>query len=269
MLSLRFAAPDRVARPMFLVERNFLIYRRGFGVVLSGIVEPLFYIFGMGLGVGGLVGAIPLGNGQHVSYVGFVAPGILAVTAMNGAIHEGTNAFFRKLKYSKTYEAIVATPMSIGDIVRGEIVWAMLRGSLHATGFMALVAGMALLGIPLIGSPVGLLAFPLAMVIGFGFAGATMAGTTFLRRWSDFDFLQLLIMPMFLFSGTFYPITVYPPAVQALIQITPLYRGVHMLRALMVGPTDGVIELDIAYLAAMGVLGIAVTIHRLRSRLTV
>jgi lipooligosaccharide transport system permease protein len=269
MLTLRISPPIPVVRPMRLVERNLLVYRRAFAVVLSGIVEPLFYIFAMGLGVGALIGNIPLGNGQEVPYVAFVGSGILATTAMNGAIFEGTNAFFYKLKYGKTYEAMVATPMSIGDIVRGEIVWAMLRGSLHATGFMALTAGMMLIGVNLLSSPIGILAFPMAMIIGFGFAGATMAGTTFIRKWQDFDFLQLMIMPMFLFSGTFYPIAAYPPALQTFIQFTPLYRGVHMLRALMIGPLDGVVAIDVVYLLAMGFIGIWITTHRLQKRLSV
>jgi lipooligosaccharide transport system permease protein len=267
MLTLRLGAPRQIVRPWHLVERNLLVYKRGFGVVLGGIVEPLFYIFGMGLGVGGLVGAIPLGNGQSVPYVVFVAPGILATTAMNGAIFEGTNAFFRKLKFSKTYEPLVATPMGLRDIVQGEIVWAMFRGTLHATGFMVMVGCLMLLGFGLLTSPIGILAFPMAMIIGFGFAGASMAMTTFMRKWADFDFLNLLIMPMFLFSGTFYPITVYPPALQIVVQVTPLYRGVHMLRALMVGPIDGMIGVDIAYLVIMGLIGIAIATRRLRTRL--
>ncbi len=269
MLTLRIPPATEYARPLRLVERNLLVYRRAFGVVLSGIVEPLFYIFAMGLGVGALVGNIPLGNGSSVPYVVFVAPGILATTAMNGAVFEGTNNFFRKLKYSKTYEAIVATPMSMGDVVRGEIIWAMLRGSLHATGFMALVAAMMLLGIRLVSSPVGILAFPLAMIIGFAFAGATMAITTFLRKWSDFDFVQLMILPMFLFSGTFYPIDAYPAALKVFVQLTPLYRGVHMLRALMIGPLDGTVAIDVAYLLAMGAVGLSITTRRLDRRLKV
>ena len=118
-------------------------------------------------------------------------------------------------------------------------------------------------GTTLLSSPLGLLAFPAAMVVGFGFAGAGLAATTFVRKWRDFDYLQLAIMPMFLFSGTFYPIDGYPPALQAFVQVTPLYRGVHLIRALTTGTPDATLLVDVAYLLAMGTIGLAITSRRL------
>jgi lipooligosaccharide transport system permease protein len=101
------------------------------------------------------------------------------------------------------------------------------------------------------------------MVVGFAFAGAGMAATTFVRQWRDFDYLQLAIMPMFLFSGTFYPIDAYPPALHAFVQATPLYRGVHLIRALTTGTPDATLLIDLAYLLAMGTIGLAITSRRL------
>jgi lipooligosaccharide transport system permease protein len=240
-----------------------LVYRHSFMVIFSGFFEPLFYLFSMGLGVGSLIGNVTLGNGTSVSYAVFVAPALLASSAMNGAIYETSNNFFYKLKYAKLYDAIISTPMSLADVARGEIMWALLRGSLYAIGFLAVVAVLGVAGLELLSSPLALLAFPAAMVVGFGFAGAGMAATTFVRQWRDFDYLQLAIMPMFLFSGTFYPIAAYPPVLQVFVQATPLYRGVHLIRALTTGAADATLLIDLVYLLAMGTIGLAITSRRL------
>jgi lipooligosaccharide transport system permease protein len=267
MLALRIAAPTRLARPTRIVERNLLVYRRTFMVIFSGFFEPLFYLFSMGFGVGALVGSVDLGDGRLVSYAVFVAPALLASSAMNGAIYETSNNFFYKLKYQKLYDAIIATPMSLADVARGEILWALLRGSLYVVGFLVVIGVLGLGGLGLIGSPLGILAFPAAMVVGFAFAGAGMAATTFVRKWQDFDIMQLAIMPMFLFSGTFYPISAYPPALQTFVEFTPLYRGVHLIRALTTGTPDLWIVVDVIYLMAMGLIGLAIVNKRLKKLL--
>ena len=138
-----------------------------------------------------------------------------------------------------------------------------MRGSLYAIGFIIVIAVLGIAGVGLLTSPLGLAAFPAAMVVGFGFAGAGMAATTFVRQWRDFDYMQLAIMPMFLFSGTFYPIDAYPPALQAFVQCTPLYRGVHLIRALTTGTPDATLLIDLAYLIALGSIGLAITSRRL------
>src|SRR5664279_1900640 len=195
MLALRITAPLAIRRPARLVERNMLVYRHTFIVIFSGFFEPLFYLFSMGFGVGALIGDVPLGDGRSVPYAVFVAPALLASSAMNGAIYETSNNFFYKLKYAKLYDAVIATPMSLQDVARGEILWALLRGSLYVVGFLVVIAVLGIAGLGLISSPLGILAFPAAMVVGFAFAGAGMAATTFVRKWRDFDYLQLAIMP--------------------------------------------------------------------------
>ena len=267
MLALRLSVPAALTRPTRMVERNLLVYRRTFMVIFSGFFEPLFYLFSMGFGVGALVGAVQLDNGSTVAYAVFVAPALLASSAMNGAIYETSNNFFFKLKYAKLYDAVIATPMSLEDVARGEILWALLRGSLYVVGFLVVIAVLGIAGLGLISSPLGILAFPAAMVVGFAFAGAGMAATAFVRKWQDFDFLQLAIMPMFLFSGTFYPISAYPPALQVFVQCTPLYRGVHLIRALTTGNPDVWIAVDVAYLLAMGLIGLWIVGKRLNKLL--
>jgi lipooligosaccharide transport system permease protein len=263
VIARRVRLPMALPRPIHMVERNLFVYRRTFIVIFSGFFEPLFYLFSMGFGVGSLIGDVPLGDGRSVSYAVFVAPALLASSAMNGAIYETTNNFFYKLKYAKLYDAVIATPISLLDIALGEIAWALLRGGLYVVGFLAVIVLLGFGGTALLTSPVGLLAFPAALLIGFAFAGMGLAATTFVRKWQDFEFLQLAIMPMFLFSGTFYPISAFPPVLQAAIQATPLYRGVHLMRALTTGAIDPSLAIDVVYLLAMGTIGLAIASRRL------
>jgi lipooligosaccharide transport system permease protein len=263
VLDVRRFRPALAFRPTHLVERNLLVYRRTFMVILSGFFEPLFYLFSMGYGVGTLIGSVQLDDGRSVPYAVFIAPALLASSAMNGAIYETSNNFFFKLKYAKLYDTIITTPMSLLDVAWGEVLWAMMRGGLYAMGFVVVIVLLGALGQPLVLSPLALLGFPAALVVCYAFAGAGMAATTFVRKWRDFDYLQLILMPMFLFSGTFYPIDSYPPLLQAFVQCTPLYRGVHLIRAFTTGMPDPVIAIDLTYLLLMGTIGLLVTSRRL------
>ena len=255
-LSGLFTLGSRRAR--FLVERNILVYRHGWIVILSGFFEPLFYLGSIGFGLGALVGAVTGPGGQPISYQLFNAPALLGRAAMNGAIAEGTFNFFFKLRYNKTFDAILATPLSAGDVAVGELAWALIRGGIYAIAFLIV---MALLG--LIASPWVLLTVPAALLIGFAFGGVAMAATSFMRSWQDFDLIQLVILPMFLFSGTFYPLDAYPEAIRFVVQLTPLYQGVDLLRSLAVGHLEPVLLVHVVYLAIMGVAGLWVVSRRL------
>lgn len=245
-------------RSRHLVERNLYVYRRTWIVILSGFFEPLFYLGSIGFGLGALVGSVTGPGGQQISYQLFVAPALLASAAMNGAVAEGTFNFFFKLNYNKTFDAILSTPLSPGDIAVGELVWALIRGGVYAVAFILV---MLLLG--LVASPLIVLALPAALLIGFAFGGVAMAATSFMRTWQDFDLVQLVILPLFLFSGTFYPLDAYPEGLRVLVQLTPLYQGVDLLRALVVGHVDASLLVHVAYLAAMGLIGLAIVARRL------
>ncbi len=247
--------PVRAGR---LVERNLLVYRRTWMVLFSGFFEPLFYLLGIGFGIGALVGSVAGPDGHPIPYQVFVAPALLASSAMNGAIYDSTTNVFFKLKYAHTYEAILTTPVGIADVAVGEIAWALIRGTLYAVGFMAV---MLVLG--LVRSSAWLLAFPGSMLIGLAFASVGMSISTWVRGWSDFDRLQLVLLPMFLFSATFYPLAAYPPVLQLVVQLTPLYHGVDLLRGLTTGVVGVPQLVDVAYLAGMAVLGLAVVSRRL------
>jgi len=245
-------------RAALLIERNVYVYKTGWIVIFSGFFEPLFYLLSIGLGIGGIVGDVPGPDGQPIPYAVFVAPALLATASMNGAIAESTFNVFFKLNYQKTYDAILATPLGPGDVALGEIAWAMIRSTLYALGFIVVIVVLGL-----VRSPWAVLAVPAATLLAFAFAAAGMAATTFLRSWQDFDLIQLVVLPLFLFSGTFYPISAYPEPLQLFVQLTPLYQGVDLIRALVTGAVDPGILWHVVYLALMGLIGLAIVSRRL------
>jgi lipooligosaccharide transport system permease protein len=245
-------------RSLRLIERNLLVYKHGWLIILSGFFEPLFYLLSIGFGLGALIGTIPGPGGVPISYQLFVAPALLASSAMNGAISESTFNFFFKLNYNKTFSAILSTPLSPGDIAVGELTWALIRGGLYAIGFMVV---MVVLG--LVVSPWVVLAVPAALLLGFAFGAVGMAATSFMKTWQDFDLIQLVILPLFLFSATFYPIETYPEALRVIVQLTPLYQGVDLIRSLTVGAISPILLFHVAYLLVMGFAGLFVVSRRL------
>jgi lipooligosaccharide transport system permease protein len=245
-------------RSLRLVERNLYVYRHGWMVILSGFFEPLFYLLGVGFGVGALVGSVVGPEGTKIPYQLFVAPALLASASMNGALNESTFNFFFKLNYDKTFAAILATPLSSGDIAVGELTWALIRGGLYAVGFMAV---MVVFGLAI--SPWLVLAVPAALLVGFAFGAVGMAATSFMKTWQDFDLIQLVVLPLFLFSGTFYPIETYPEAIRWVVQATPLYQGVDLIRSLTVGAISPVLLVHVAYLLVMGAVGLFVVSRRI------
>jgi lipooligosaccharide transport system permease protein len=255
-------APLRITgRSLRMVERNLMVYRQVWGVLVSGFFEPLFYLFSVTVGLGDLVGDIELGSGDVVSYATFVAPALLAASAMNGPVFEAFGIFF-KLKYAKTYDGVLATPVSPHDIAVGEITWSQMRGALYAAAFVIV---MLLMG--LVESPWGILALPGAMLIGLAFGAVGMAATTYMRSWQDFDLITLVTMPMFLFSATFYPLTVYPEWLQTVARFSPLYHAVDMLRAFTLGTLDWSILGHIAVLLSMVAVGLIVSGRRISALL--
>jgi lipooligosaccharide transport system permease protein len=245
-------------RSLHLIERNMLEYRRVWIYIVSGAVEPIFYLASIGVGLGKLVPHVTGPGGQPVTYVDFVAPALLATAAMQGAVLDSTFTIFQKLKYSKTYDAILVTPISVGDIALGEIGWALLRGALYATTFLVVA-----LCFGAVHSWFALLALPAATLIGFAFAAVGMTATTFMRSWLDFEWVTLTMMPMFLFSATFYPLSVYPRGIQVVVECTPLYQGTELVRGLMLGAVGPGLVWNALYLAVLGLAGLVVANRRL------
>ena len=239
-----------------------LVYRRGWLIILSGFFEPVFYLFSIGIGIGQLVGEISISGGASVEYTAYVAPALLAASAMNGAVFESTMNIFFKLKFQKTYDGMLATPVEPGDIALGEIGWSLIRGGLYAAGF--LVVALMFGYMP---SLWGFFAIPAALLVGFAFAAVGMATTTFMRSWQDFDLVTLVTLPLFLFSATFYPLDVYPGFLQAIARFSPLYHGVDLIRGLMLGVFDWSLVGHVAFLLAMGLIGLTIATRRIASLL--
>lgn len=257
LLPLRTTPPILLGRGARLVERNVLAYRQSWLVFVSGLLEPVFYLFAVGVGIGGLVGAVEVPGLGEVPYGVFVAPALLASSAMNGAVLESTFNVFSKLKWGRLYDAVLATPMEPRDIAVGELTWALSRGGIYAVAFL-LVAWLS----DLVVSPWALLAPPAALLIGFGFGGVGLVVTTFLKSWQDFDLISMALLPLFLFSATFYPLEVYPAALQPIVFLSPLTHGVELVRSLMLGDVRPALLGHAAVFVVMGVVGVRVAGRR-------
>ncbi len=244
-------------RSLRLVERNARLYRQSYWLFISGVVEPLFYLLSIGVGIGHLVGHIRV-DGHLVRYTAYVAPAMLAASAMNGAVIDSTFNVYHKLRYAKIYDAVLATPLDVVDVAVGEICWAQLRGSAYALAFLLVAAAMGL-----VHSWWALAAMPTALLVGFAFAAVGLAGTTYMRSWQDFGYIELITLPLFLFSATFYPLSAYPGPLRVVVELTPLYQGVAALRVFLLGGPDAATVGHLAYLAVMGALGLNLARRRL------
>ena len=240
---------------MLLFERNVLSYRRMWTIIVSGFFEPLFFLLALGYGLGTYVGDVVI-DGQRIEYAAFIAPGLLAASAMNGAFYDATNIFW-KLRYQKLYDSVLSTPLGPKDIAVGETVWALFRGLIYAVGFFTVIGALGL-----VESWWALLALPATVFVGFAFAGAGIAAVTYMRSWQDFDILNLAILPMFLFSATFFPLSTYPDWLEWVVQATPLYHGIDLLRSLTTGTVGPGQLVNVAYLTALGLVGMALAGRR-------
>jgi len=248
-----------------LVQRNLLVYKRGWMVIFSGFFEPLFYLLGIGYGLGTLVGGVELSDGRTITYAAFVAPALLAQASMNGAIAESIFNVFFKLNFSKTYDAILATPLGIREIAVGEMLWSLFRGTLYVIAFV-----MVMIGMGLVISPLLFLVIPASILIGAAFSAACLATTAYLRTVQDFDLpMGLVVMPMFLFSGTFFPISVYDPypLIQVVMEATPLFHAISLLRGLATGIVGWHEVWDLGYLVVFGAITMWIALNRLQTRL--
>ncbi|MFN8085961.1 MULTISPECIES: ABC transporter permease [unclassified Microbacterium] len=247
--------------PQAVVQRGLIAARSSsWAVVLSGFFEPVFYLASMGIGLGALVGDVQTSQGIAVSYAAFIAPALLAVSAMNGAIYDSTwNVFFR-LNYGRLYEGMLATSLGPLDVALGEILYALLRGLAYATGFMII---MQVLGLNLAWTAI--LALPAVLLIAFGFASLGMGVTSYMKTFQQMDWINFVLLPMFLFSATFYPISVYPEWVQHIVMALPLWHGVELIRGL----TTGILSIDmlwhVLYYVVMIAVGLVFTTRRLRA----
>jgi lipooligosaccharide transport system permease protein len=246
-------------RARVALERNFMAFRSSnWIIVLSGFVEPLFYLLAFGFGIGKLIGGVTDGEGHPVQYAAYIAPALLATSAMNGAIYDSTWNVFFKMHFAKLYETMLATSLGPLDVAIGEIGWALLRGLIYAIGFMAVMAPLGL-----IPSWWALMAIPGAVLIAFGFASFGMAITSYLKTFHQMNWINFFMLPMFLFSGTFYPLSIYPQWIQSIIQAMPLWHAIQLERAFMLGNVSWGLLVHVLYFAVMIVAGLIFTTRRL------
>lgn len=268
VIAAKFArtVPSSPSRVGAVINRNVGALRSGpsyWLVLFSGFFEPVLYLFAMGVGVGKLIPNLDVG-GQALSYAAFVAPAMLAVSAMSGAVAETTFNFFFKYKYVKTYDAMLATPIRPMEIAIGELLWAIIRGSIYTIAFLIIMVAMGLTTVWW-----AIAAFPATILVGLGFGAVGMAVSTVIRGWQDFDLMFAGQFALFLFSGTFSPVQDYPLGVEILIGVTPLFHAVELVRGLTIGaPSVGMIG-NALYLAAMTLAGLALANRRMTKVLTV
>ena len=272
-VSRRLPAPGPAApllgtlrRSLRVVQRNMAVYRHSWIVIVSGFFEPLFYLLGIGFGLGSFVQGIEVAPGFTIPFAAFVAPGLLAMSCMNGAIAETIfNVFFR-LNYERIYEAMMATPLGIRDIAIGELIWSLFRGTMYAAAFVLVMTAFGL-----VYSPWVILVVPGAILLGAAFSAAGLAATSFMRTVQDFDLpMGLVVMPMFLFGGVFFPLEVYQrvsPVIPWIIEALPLYRGVHLFRHLSTGLIEPSMLFDVAYLLAFTAIGLWIAMAQMERRL--
>ncbi len=244
-------------RSHVVIERSLRTTRTFKWTLISGFFEPLFYLLAMGAGMGSLVGTIDGPTGP-IGYAAFIAPGLLATSAMNGAVFDSTTNVFFKLKYAKTYDAMLATSLGPMDVALGEIGWALARGAAYAISFE-----IVMLAWGLVDSPWALLAVPAAILIAFGFAAVGMAVCTYLKTIQHLDWVTMSLLPMFLFSTTFFPLEIYPDGLQIVVECLPLYHGIELLRGLTLGAVDVAMLGHVAYFVVMAVIGVTVAARRL------
>lgn len=244
-----------------VIERGFKVIRnQNWIVIVSGFFEPVFYLLSMGLGLGALVGTLSGPGGTQVTYAAYIAPALLASSAMNGALYDSTWNVFFKLRFAKLYEGMLATSLGPLDIAAGEIFMALFRGLLYALGFMGVITVMGL-----VTSWWALAMIPVALLIALGFASVGMALTSYFTTFQQMDWINIALLPMFMFSSTLFPITVFPLGVQWFVMALPLWHGVELMRQLSVGHFDPSTWVHLGYFLVMSVLGVAFTTRRLRS----
>jgi len=257
----RMGSKHYAGRSRVILERSLVALKSSnWFPVVSGFLEPLLYLFSFGYGVGTLIGDIQVSNGQVVSYAMFIAPGLLATSAMNGAIYDSTWNVYFKLHEGKIYHGMLATSLGPLDVALGEILTALLRGFAYAVGFMAVATPMGL-----IPSWWGVLAIPAAVLIAFGFASIGMAITSYFKSYQQMGLINISLLPIFLFSGSFYPLSVFPEWAQIIIKTLPLWHAIEMIRNLSLGIVNLSLLGHIAYFLVMVVVGLFFTTKRLNA----
>jgi lipooligosaccharide transport system permease protein len=244
-------------------QRNFTVYRKTWKIsFIPPLLEPVLYLAAFGVGLSALVGKIRSMGGE-VTYTQFIAPALIAITIMYGAFFENTYASFVRMYYQKTFDAMLATPLRIEEIITGEIVWGATKSVIAAAIMMAVIS---LFG--LIHYPGGLLLLPLAFLAGLAFGSLGMFFTALTPSIELFNLpVFLVITPMFLFGGTFFPLENLPGWARTLAMIFPLTHLVSMARAAAFGRVEPSMLAGAAYLLVFALVFFPLALFLMRRRL--
>ena len=233
--------------------RNWLVYRRLWHRSLAfGFLQPVLFLTAMGLGIGTLITRQGLTAFGGVEYIDWLGPGLLAAMAMQTATFESTYPIMNKIMWGRNYEAMLSTPVSIRSILGGELAWTAFRIGTLASVFLVV---LTLFGIPR--SPAALLAIPFAVLVGVAFSACLIAFTATQKNDVGFSAIfRFVINPLFLFSGTFFPLTQLPDPVEWVPWLTPLFHGVELVRGSILGVLDpAAAAIHVGYLLVMFGIG--------------
>ena len=240
-----------------------MVYRRIWVLIVSGFFEPLFYLLSLGVGIGALVGDVAGPDGQPIDYTAFVAPALLAASGDERRDLRLDHQRLLQAQVRQDYDAMLATPLGPGDIAVGEITWALLRGTLYSVAFLVVMAALGL-----ITSWWAVLALPAAMLIGFAFAAVGMAARRSCAAGRTSSRCNSPSCRCSCSPTTFFPLSTYPRAIQVVVQLTPLYHGIELVRPLTTGAGVGIGLLGHAlYFVGLAAIGFSVTARRLEKLL--
>jgi lipooligosaccharide transport system permease protein len=264
----RFSLPKLSYRVWKVWHRNFDVFTKTLKVnFLPSLLEPILYLLAFGFGLGGFIPSI-----QGQSYIAFIAPALVAISVMNGSFFECTFASFVRMYFQKTFDAIVATPVSVEEVVAGELLWGATRATINTTIVLAVVAAFGLISTPLF-----LLVIPLAFFGGLMFASMAMCFTSLAPNIDFFNFPSFLFLtPMFFLCGTFFPLTSLPSAAQGVAMALPLTHVVDVTRALVSGHLEPILGLNplilvsvsLIWITAVAVFFFILSINLMKKRLT-
>lgn len=246
-----------------VAERNIDTLSAGSWIfVLTGFFEPLFYLLAIGVGLGTQIGTMTLADGHVISYAAFVAPAMVASYAMSSALAETTFTFVGRLRYLRVYDAILNTPVRPVEIALGELGWATVRVCLYAAAFLAIMTAVGYT------TPLrALAAVPAAAVAAVAFGSVGILAATLVRGWQEFDALALVQFALFMFSGTFVPVDAYPAVLRWIVEATPLYHAVSLIRAVTTGTAGWSQWVNAGYLIVLAAVALAVAARRIEHML--
>src|SRR2546421_868864 len=249
---------------LLVLEHNLVVYRRTWkGSVFMSFVSPILFMAAMGFGLGGLISRGPVRTVDGLSYLAFLAPGLLVATAMQSGYVETTFPIMARIQWERTYDGMLATPLRVLDVLAGEFGWLALRLGLGSVAFF-----LVMLGFGTVHSGLGILAILVSILTGLAFAAPILAWTATRRTTNSFALIgRFLITPLFLLGGVFFPIHQLPQLIQGIAWLTPLAHGVALARGLLVGQAPPSAGLHLAVLLAYAAIGVVVARVTLQRRL--